>query len=1174
MAEAPAFDPSKSFEPVPSAAPPFDPTKPFEPMASDAPSATFAERFTGEDQVPEPFLRRIWEGVKAGSERTWELAAEGSAQLSEGIRQTSPMFHPPPEKLPDWVQKVIGGVTPGREEPDERAWQVLRGVGNMLGGAAGMVLSPMGLVTGNLPQSGAFPRDAAENAIGLVAPFGMGALKFMRLGDGKLIGELPKDEDFTLAGKLLAHAREQAAAVKERTQTTNDVATAEQNEAARAAIATANLKTLWRDQGIHPAEAVHDAQSDAFVRDELTTASDESEGTAHGLGADVAQPMPSLAEQPAPPPGRFSAMTQSLGDRLLDLGRDLQKLTSPMTTGSTDSMAIAKDFANALRRNRWEWSRIDDDIASRFTPEQRERMWNAADEESVMRQSGEQSEHMGFATLTPEERQAVEDLQTRSQIAWLRARDLGMVEGEGLPAYTPRMIVNAAGAAEKDGRVALNRLPDRIGTNLRTSTAQLLHRKYLTAEQTEAAAKASLGEDAQIVRDIRVLPFATAKLEDAIAGRTLINAIRDIGRRTGDDTVADGFMPAGSDHKWFTVDHPAFKTWRPKFADDGAGHMAPVRDEDGNIVFEQVPLYVRDDFEGPLRAVLNQKSGALYNALMGLKSRATSLIMYSPFIHNAVEWGRALPAMPGKVASLRIYFDGNKVKNDPAQMREAIDAGMVPIGHRAFNQDITSIMEEPNLTPGRSLTAKVLGAVPGLFDPAAGTAVKRAIDKAGDFWHNTLLWDRVGDLQAGLYAGLRDDMLAKGVDRLTATRIAAHWANRYAGALPQEAMSDGARKLANVMMFSRSFTLGNLGVMKDMLNGLPRDVTAQIERDMGAVDPVAAGYAKAMARRKAMAVVLTDIALFYVGNSVLQSALNVLRGDDSLDGELQGYATRLMARLQTLKEHPAQSLSPLSLAGAGVGAIAGGPAGAALGFGLGSAVSQLKYLSSTYANEPGRQDRIKVGYARDGTAIYARNPLGKIGEEFVDYVNNPLDMMLRKQSTIVRPAWQIINNDAGFGRKIYDPDADTPMRQARNMALIAEHLAGSQLPLDQIGTLGDLVKGEGDTKTNLLHVLGPLGGLTFSKGAPGGPAVGELYHAREEHDYAVNVALPDIRRQILRGDIDGARQRMTELGIPRGLREFYIRTTLNPATRLGGRTLKDFYLYATPEQKQRLENAR
>src|SRR5205823_1587841 len=109
--------------------------------------------------------------------------------------------------------------------------------------------------------------------------------------------------------------------------------------------------------------------------------------------------------------------------------------------------------------------------------------------------------------------------------------------------------------------------------------------------------------------------------------------------------------------------------------------------------------------------------------------------------------------------------------------------------------------------PGRSLTAQVLGFVPGLFDQAAGDAVKSAIDKAGNFWHNKLLWDRVGDLQMGLYTNFRDDMRAKGVDPQTSARVAAHLANRYAGALPIEAMSNNARKIANMLMFSRSFTL-------------------------------------------------------------------------------------------------------------------------------------------------------------------------------------------------------------------------------------------------------------------------------------------------------------------------------------------------------------------------------
>ena len=42
---------------------------------------------------------------------------------------------------------------------------------------------------------------------------------------------------------------------------------------------------------------------------------------------------------------------------------------------------------------------------------------------------------------------------------------------------------------------------------------------------------------------------------------------------------------------------------------------------------------------------------------------------------------------------------------------------------------------------------------------------------------------------------------------------------------------------------------------------------------------------------------------------------------------------------------------------------------------------------------------------------------------------------------------------------------------------------------------------------------------------------------------------------------------MQQLGIPAGLHRFYIKTTINPATRLGG---ADFYQYATPEQRERL----
>ncbi len=115
---------------------------------------------------------------------------------------------------------------------------------------------------------------------------------------------------------------------------------------------------------------------------------------------------------------------------------------------------------------------------------------------------------------------------------------------------------------------------------------------------------------------------------------------------------------------------------------------------------------------------------------------------------------------------------------------------------------------------------------------------------------------------------------------------------------------------------------------------------------------------------------------------------------------------------------------------------------------------------------------------------------------------------------------------------------------------------------------------KGDETTSKLRLFGPMAGLAFSHGYPGGPAAGELYHARAMHDYAVDAALPAIRKEILNGNIDGARDWMTKLGVPPGLQRFYIRTSEDPATRLSGRTLRDFYLYGTPEQKQRFEKAR
>lgn len=1084
------------------------------------PAASFSDRFDAAP-IPESFLHRLALGMMIGGsdQSPAALRAKGFEDFNVGANTVN-QFKAGLDRIKKGFQDTHSSLDVGMgafqsiTAPLSAAFQAVGGAGEKATG---------GILSGDQINTALMLGDGAP-----------GTFARVRNGAQEVIGSLPTSQDFAAAGKVLDSPH-----------------------------AEANLKQMWQEEGIHPAEAVHDAQTDAFFKNEITAPRDEVKldpedelvltetgGKVGDLSAARTDPADiPLDVQPARPPGSLAASFTVARDKLFDVGRDVQMMTAPMATGTRDSMAIAKDFANSMRRNRWDWSRIDKDIADKFTPEQRQRMWNAADEESLslrLEEPASAREHQGLNTLEPAERAAVEELQTRSQNAWVRARDLGMVEGEGLPAYTPRMIINVASAGSRDTALAL----DGIGGNLRTKTGNLLKRKYLEAQDTQAAAQAKYGDQAMLARDIRVLPLATSQLEDAIAGRTLINSIKEYGERTGAQTVSEGAIPAGTDAKFFTLDHPSFKTWRPKFEDGKA-----LKDENGNTIFEQVPLYVHGDFEGPLRAVLSQKSGATYGAMMALKGKTMSLIMNSPMIHNAVEWGRAFPAAPFKVGTFKVYFEGNAAKNNVPLMHEAIDNGLVPIGHRFFNQDITSVMESPDLSPGRSLTSKILAAVPGLFDEAAGTAVKQAVDKAGDFWHNTLLWDRIGDLQMGLYKNLLDANIEKGMDRGTAAKIAAHAANRYAGSLPKEAMSDGATKLANLMLFSRSFTLGNLGVMKDMLTGLPKDVLAQIERDAdfraGSINeagelnsPVedAVRIAKSIARRKAMSVVALDVGLLYVGNSVMQSALNVMLGGNTLDQEAHGYIRRFRDYLDKGSQNPLSMLWP----------------------------PNITKLSSTSENEPGLSDRLRVGQTKDGTAIYARNPVGKIGEEFTGWGTSPLDMLRKKQGTIARPLLQILSNDAGFGRKIYDPEADTPAKYAGTVWAIAKHLAGSQLPEGQITALSDLIKGEGDKTVNELQLAGPLAGVTFRKGAPGGPAVGEMYHNKSAFEFRVQQAMPDIRKQILRGDVAGAQQVMTGLGMDASYSRWVVKTTQNPATRLGSKALRDFYRTATPEQRDRM----
>lgn len=842
---------------------------------------------------------------------------------------------------------------------------------------------------------------------------------------------------------------------------------------------------------------------------------------------------PAAAAAAAAPASAASKFWNTVKETASKAREDLQIKTTPMAAGPERGVRVAKEFANAERLARFNRMHFDK-LLRRFTPQQWNEMWEAMDRASVTAQvTGNLNAGFRHIAILPKEmRDVVVEMEKFGIDLWQKAKSVGMVDvnAERLPFYVTRGVVKIGtdgnferiGAAEQSPR---NINP--VGGNVRTQGVQA--RKHLTVEQTEAAAKARFGQDAQVVRDVRALPWAYERLEKAIAGRTLIEELKGMAP-TGKQLVANGRQPG-----FFTIDHPAFTTYRPRFTQSG-GKVVPVLDQAGNIVFDKVPIYISEEMRGPLTAVLRNTPGGvtntLYQGTMMAKSGATSLIMNSPMIHNMVEWGRALPAMPGKVASFRIYSIGRNTLKDMNLMRKAVgEDGLVPIG-RGYQQDITGIAEA---TPGMGERKGMLSSLAGTLSPKAS----EAIDKAGQFWHEKLLWDQVAKLQAGLYSEIRSSLIAKGSDASTAGKIAAHMANRYAGALPNEAMSEGAKRLLNLALFSRSFTMGNLGVMKDIINGLPRDVRAIIGKNL---TPVEKAAAQSLARRKAIGIFMKDIALSYFGVAMFEHALDLMKGDKSLGDIGQEYVDRYKRLLAKAKEHPLDVINPFN---------------------------DAYELLPQSEHEPGKEARVPLFTQPDGTIIYGRLPTGKVGEEFQGWLTSPAPMIRNKLGTLARPLFNLLANDNGLGQKIWNPDAKGVSGVAHNIGNIVWEMIRTQVPEMQLEGMIDIIQGKGG-KLPYAQVALPFAGLTVSKGAPGGPAVGEMMRERREAEARIKDALPNVQRLVKDGRIEDAQKRLQDVGAsPREIKSI-IGVYADPQRRLSKGRMKDFFRGATPEEADRM----
>jgi hypothetical protein len=574
------------------------------------------------------------------------------------------------------------------------------------------------------------------------------------------------------------------------------------------------------------------------------------------------------------------------------------------------------------------------------------------------------------------------------------------------------------------------------------------------------------------------------------------------------------------------------------------------------------PLYVRKDFAGPLKSVFTSEPNKVYQGIMQVKGSVISMIMASPLTHNLVIWGKAMPTMVSTMGwknnlknagtmGLHAYFVGNTARSDHALMSELIGAGLVPVSGRGMNPDLPAIAN--GIKPGNSLSAKAVGAVLDMASPKAGEMGRKAVDQAGHFWHEQLLWDRVADMQAGMAVMMRASLMDKGIDQYTANRMASHFANRYAGMIPREAMSEGAHMLLNLSLFSKSFTMTNLGAYKDLINGLPGDVQAQIKLNATAVQ-------RLLGRDEAQAAKAGNQALAIAQRATRSKAAMILALDIGAMTTIASLTQALVQgqTFQQISDDFKERLAKLGIKAKNDPlAIIGHP------------IDSLAALSQTADNPHGKEDRVRIGSDEQGNSYYARLPVGKVGEELKQYSSpgSALHLLHNKMSTFIKPLADIANNQDFSGHSVYKPSDNI----AKQIASMASYWVKAQIPLEEMKSAAHLVSGTAD-KMDKAKLAGMATGLSVSKVA-GGDAVAEMRWESHEHSVAVRDVLPEVQELVRRDKVDEARDVLEKAGATPQEIKTTLRKIENP-DRISNQTMRNFNKRANDDQRERIDKLR
>lgn len=744
----------------------------------------------------------------------------------------------------------------------------------------------------------------------------------------------------------------------------------------------------------------------------------------------------------------------------------------PLALGPAEAAGLVKDFANKQATALYAKARLMQ-ILNGLKKDELKQLYDARQRDEVAEKAGDSS-GPNQAKLPEKLSKIAKIVQEDYRDALQEAQAAGVISG-GYEHYTPRKLISILA----DGTVkALSELTrrDQIGGvyGPKKSMSELKGRKYTTAEETEAAARAHFGDNVNLVRDIRVLPHVTADLRRITATKTLIEEIRKYG--------ADNFTPTVSTEPirgWSTINHPAFKN-----------------------------VWIHPDFLPGIESILSQNSSAkgFVDALMTIKAKSMGLLMFNPFIHGTVIWSKAMPYDPMRVISGYAYMKGGALRGSAlpswmsdiygikeratpeqgwAYQKEAMETGFRPpsVATNGAQMEVSGAYGEPAV--GNSWTAQLAGKAASLFNKEV--EAKQGVDAVGEFWHGSLLWNRITDLGMYIWDKSWRDLVKEGMDEKSAKVTASHIANRYMGTVPYEAMGAPVRTLLNATLFSRQFNVTNLGIYKDVISGLPNEIKGQI-KDAQQIK-IANTY---LQTKQGKALLMDIIVLNTMVSAAIQTGVAVFRNyDDVKEGiskEGAAYAKRLGDWFDRMGENPMAILDP-----------------------------QVSPLSH---NEPGKEERPYLGNDSNGTGMYMKNPLGKVGEDLIGAFKHPITTLANKQSQFLK--FLMGNGFKGglFSKDIWGPN-DQTLTNMQKLTALLKLTTDSFLPFGNVDSVSELMKGN-PNKINALKTAGSLTPVSFSKGYPGGPKQGVLAQEQASSDFRFLQDKKQIDNMIDRSDYRGA----------------------------------------------------